>query len=222
MINKFKFYYIGDLNDRKNLIGIIRSFHSEFCHGENVCLVLKIKKHGVAENQLTDMFQKFSHAIKTNLRLHKDPSMFATEIVITANMSNSMIYDLHNTCDCFVNISHGEAWSIPAFEAMAMGNTPICSNEGGPNEFIDSDNLATGKLINGVYSVCTYNDPAFKETFTGRENWFIPSELETRKAMRYYYENSSTINRSEGLIQAEKFSYNNIANKIKDILNEQS
>jgi glycosyltransferase involved in cell wall biosynthesis len=219
--NKFKFYYIGDFNDRKNLIGIIRSFHSEFCHGENVCLVLKIKRHGLDHSQLNNIFSKFSQQIKSNLRLHKDESMFANEVIITANMTNNMIYDLHNTCDCFVNISHGEAWSIPAFEAMAMGNTPICSNEGGPKEFIDDSNHGTGKLINGVYSVCTYSDPAFKETFTGRDNWFIPSELETRKTMRYYFENAHAIDRSAGLKQAEKFSYNNIANRIKDILNEQ-
>jgi glycosyltransferase involved in cell wall biosynthesis len=218
--SKFKFYYIGDLNDRKNLLGIIRSFNSEFCNGENVCLILKLRHSGIPPQQLNDSFVRFSQQIKNSLRIHKDPHMFPTEIVITADMSQDMIYDLHNTCDCFINISHGEAWSIPAFEAMAMGKTPISSNDGGPKEFIDINDKNTGTLIDGVYSVCTYGDPAFKETFTGRENWFIPSEADTRKAMRYYYENANNIDRTSGFTQAARFSYQNIASTIKDILHE--
>lgn len=218
--NKFKFYYIGDLNDRKNLVGLIRSFNSEFCNGENVCLILKLRHHGVTPQQINTKFTQFSQQIKTSLRIHKNLDMFPSEIIITADMSKEMIYDLHHTCDCFVNISHGEAWSIPAFEAMAMGKTPICSNEGGPKEYIDANNKNTGSLIDGVYSVCTYSDPAFKETFTGRENWFIPSEAGTKAAMRYYYENAKNIDKKQGLVHAQHFGYKNVANIIRGILDE--
>ncbi|NBO99202.1 MAG: glycosyltransferase family 1 protein [Proteobacteria bacterium] len=218
--NKFKFYYIGDFNDRKNIAGIIRSFNSEFCNGENVSMVFKIKQFGFSPERLNQEFSKFSESIKANLRIHNNISMFPQEIVITADVDNNVINSLHHTCDCFINISHGEGWSIPAFEAMAIGKTPICSNEGGPKEFINDNDKNTGTLINGVYSVCTHNNPAFKEIFTGRDNWFIPSELEAKKAMRYYYENRNNIDRTNGFKQAEKFSYENVANKIKDALNE--
>ena len=42
----FKFYYIGDINDRKNLESIITCFHSEFDRSEPVSLILKVKKFG--------------------------------------------------------------------------------------------------------------------------------------------------------------------------------
>ena len=218
--NKFKFYYIGDFNDRKNIAGIIRAFHSEFHSGENVSMIFKIKQFGLSPEQLSQSFTQFSNNIKSNLRIHNSLNMFPTEIVITANMDNDAINNLHNTCDCFINISHGEGWSIPAFEAMAFGKTPICSDEGGPKEYIDKQNKNTGILIDGIYSTCTHSNPAFKEIFTGRDNWFIPSEVEARKAMRYYYENKNNIDRNIGLKQAEKFSYQNVANKIKDTLHE--
>ena len=79
--------------------------------------------------------------------------------------------------------------SIPAYEAMLYGNTPICSNEGGPKDFIDPNNKNTGTLINGVYDICNQQDGAFEHIFTGRELWFHASEQETCNAMRYYYNN---------------------------------
>ena len=41
---KFKFYYLGDLNDRKNIESIITCFHSEFDRSENAALIIKVKK----------------------------------------------------------------------------------------------------------------------------------------------------------------------------------
>ena len=60
--------------------------------------------------------------------------------------------------------SHGEAWCIPAFEAMLFGNTPICSNDGGPKDFIDPKNKDTGWLVDGVYDVCQDSNAAFDFT----------------------------------------------------------
>lgn len=218
--NKFKFYYVGDLNDRKNLIGTIRAFNSEFCNGEPVSLVIKIRKHGVSPRQLHDAFVKFSQQVKYQLRIHKKLEHYPSELVITADMTDEVVQDIHHTCDCYVGLSHGEGWSIPAFEAMCYGKTPICSNEGGPKDFIDSHNVNSGTLIDGVYSVCAHNDPAFNDIFTGKENWFEPSEKLAKKAMRFYYDNANNIDRTAGLKFAEQFSYQNIAKKIKDILDE--
>ena len=68
-------------------------------------------------------------------------------------------------------------------------------------------------------TVCNHSDPAFPNIFTGRENWFTPDEKEIKKAMRYYYENRDIIDRTSGLKNAEKYSYANIGNIIKELLN---
>lgn len=212
----FKFYAVLDVNDRKNLPSIIKCFVSEFFPEENVGLVLKLKKFGVNEQQLNSMTHQLISNIKKTLRI----TTSNREIVIPNNLSDEEICSLHNTCDCFLNPSHGEAWSIPSFEAMCFGKTPICSNEGGPAEFIDSTNINTGTLINGTYGICEHNDVAFADLFTGKESWFIPNEIEIKKAMRFYYENKDKINRSAGLKQGMKFSYDNIGSKIKELLND--
>jgi hypothetical protein len=102
---------------------------------------------------------------------------------------------------------------------MRYGKTPICSNEGGPRDFIDRNNPSTGTLINGIYGICNHSDPAFMDIFTGREEWFIPSESEIKKSMRYYYQNRLNIDRNAGPKMSEKFSYQNIGNLIKGLLN---
>ena len=115
-------------------------------------------------------------------------------------------------------MSHGEGWSIPAFDAMCFGSTPICSNVGGPKDFIDQSNPSTGSLVSGVSAICDQSDPAFPELFSGRESWFTPNELQIKEKMRYYYENRGSIDRDEGLQQGEKFSYEKVGNQIKECL----
>jgi len=219
--NSFKFYYIGDLNDRKNIDGILRCFHSEFHKEENVSLIIKANKFGLDSQKIKQYLFHKSNEIKNSLRIWKNSRQFCQEYFLTEFFDESHILSLHASCDCFINISHGEGWSIPAFEAMCFGNTPICSNEGGPKDFIDSDNKKTGTLIDGVYSICNHSDPAFPTIFTGKEHWFIPSEKDTKKAMRYYYENRLQPKSSDGMLKASNYDYETIANKmIKELTKE--
>ena len=217
----FKFYYIGDLNDRKNLRSIIRCFHSEFDRSEAASLILKTNKFGSNPEQVKQAVDKILLEVKTSLRLYKDINHYRKDIVITGEIPEENIYSLHQYGDCFLCPSHGEAWSIPSFEAMAFGSTPICSDFGGPKEFIDREDPATGSLINGVYSMCQCSDSAFPDMFTGREYWFTPCERSIRQQMRYYFDNrDARAYKVAGLTQARKFSYNVIGDRIKDKLHE--
>jgi glycosyltransferase involved in cell wall biosynthesis len=213
----FKFYYIADLNERKNVESVIKCFHSEFDRHEPVSLVLKIKKFGINPQDLQKHVQNVCDSIKKVLRIYPKVEDYHKEIIISDEMTEQEIDILHASCDCLINTTHGEGWSIPAFDAMCFGKTPICSNEGGPREFIkDRD---TGTLISGVRGICEHSDPAFPNIFTGRESWFVPDEEEIKSAMRFYYENKNSINRQRGLEYAQEFSYENVGNLIKDLLN---
>jgi glycosyltransferase involved in cell wall biosynthesis len=215
--NTFKFYYIADLNQRKNIESVIKCFHSEFFRHEPVSLVLKVKKFGVNPIELQKQVQNMCLTIKNTLRIYPSIDDYHKEIIITDDMSSEEINILHQSCDCMVNTTHGEGWSIPSFDAMCFGKTPICSNEGGPKEFIKDKN--TGTLISGIYSVCEHSDSAFPNIFTGRESWFVPDEEEIKSAMRFYYENKDSIDRNKGLENAKQFSYENVGNLIKELLN---
>lgn len=218
---KFKFYYIGDLNDRKNIRAIIRAFHSEFDNSEPVSIIFKIKKFGMSPEQVRQYFDNILAEEKSKLRMYPNIGQYIKDIVIAEDITDEQICGLHQYCDCFVCPSHGEAWSIPSFDAMAFGNTPICSDFGGPAEFINKNDQNTGYLLKGVYAPCQCSDAAFPDMFTGREYWFVPCERELRQAMRHYYNVGKTIEAKQyGLQQAKKFSYDVVGNHMKGILSE--
>lgn len=215
----FKFYFICEIDDRKNLDSIIRCFHSEFHSSEPVSLVLKIKRSGVNPEVLRKGIMKLCDEIKSQLRIYKNIEDYNHEVIITEDFTDEQMKILHLSCDCYVGPTHGEGWGIPAFDAMCYGKTPICSNEGGPKDYIDSNNKNTGWLVNGMMGICTHRNSAFNDIFTGTHHWFIPNELEIKKAMRYYYENRNNTNKTDGLKQGEKFSYENVGTIIRNNLN---
>lgn len=223
----FKFYYIGDLNDRKNIQCISRCFHSEFDKSENTSLIIKVNKFGKNPEEIQTILNTSLQQEKQSLRLYPSVNDYKKEIVITTELKENNLYELHRYSNCFILPSHGEAWSIPALDAMGFGNTPICSNFGGPSEFIDLDSKNTGTLIYGVYTCCKCSDAAFPDLFTSKEYWFQPCEKQIRDAMRGYYESymANPVSHKQKTIQAgitavEKFSYKNIGNQMLETLND--
>lgn len=219
---KFRFYYIGDLNDRKNIRAIIRAFHSEFDRSEPVAMIFKIKKFGMSSEQVKEIFDKILSEEKAKLRMYPKLDDYIKDIVIAEDIIDEQICSLHQYCDCFVCPSHGEAWSIPSFDAMAFGKTPICSAFGGPKQFIDMNNSNTGELLAGVFAPCQCSDAAFPDMFTGRESWYIPCEDDLKSSMRQYYNRRDNNNKAkiDGLTRAKEFSYETIGNLMKGILSE--
>tara|TARA_R110000751_G_scaffold44605_9_gene101968 strand:- start:5900 stop:7036 length:1137 start_codon:yes stop_codon:yes gene_type:complete len=225
--NCFKFYYIGDVNDRKNLESIITCFYSEFDKSEQASLILKVKRFGHSPEQVSKVVDDISTKVKDSLRMHQEISDYKKLVIISDEVSNEDICAIHQYMDCFLCPSHGEAWSIPSFDAMCFGNTPICSNFGGPKEFIDNSDWKTGTLIDGIYSTCKCSDAAFPDIFTGREYWFQPCEKSIREQMRKYFESwknnpmmYKNRNQAAGLKRAENYSYENIGKLMKEIINE--
>lgn len=222
---KFKFYYIGDLNDRKNIESIIRCFHSEFNPSEPVTLILKVRKFGHSSDQVKHIIDQKILKVKNGLRMYNSINGYGKDIVIADDISNENICSLHQYGDCFVSPTHGEAWSIPAFDAMAFGSFVIASDYGGPRDFLtDYTNSAR---VRGQLSICECSDAAFPNIFTGREYWFQPCEKEVRSSMRYaynrYQENPISFEKEckqLGMQTANRFTYEAIGNKMKDQLSE--
>jgi glycosyltransferase involved in cell wall biosynthesis len=185
-------------------------------------MIFKIKKFGMSPEQVKQSFDKILAEEKAKLRMYPRLDDYIRDIVIAEDITDEQIYALHQYCDCFVCPSHGEAWSIPSFDAMAFGKTPICSAFGGPMEFVDMNNSNTGELLAGVFAPCQCSDAAFPDMFTGRESWYIPCEDDLKSAMRQYYNRRDDNNKAkiDGLTKAKEFSYETIGNLMKGILSE--
>ena len=217
--SSFKFYFIGDLTNRKNVESIIRSYYHTFSPRDNVLLILKLNKFGKDPGELDMECQSMCVKIQREMRMHEDSMSYPAVRFVTVPLTDDEIQCLHYTCDCFVCPSRGEAWSIPSFEAMCFGNTPICSNEGGPKTFIDPNNKLSGTLVDGIYDICNQQDGAFNHIFTGSEYWFTPSEKTISEAMRYYYDHRDQKDKTNAYLFGSMFDYKIVANKIKESLN---
>jgi glycosyltransferase involved in cell wall biosynthesis len=215
----FVFYFVGEFNKRKHISALVQAFHAEFKPYEPVDLVLKTNKFGMSQDQLANEVGGLCNQIKTNLRMHKDIMQYKREILITTQMERVDILRLHETCDCFVCPSYGEAWCIPAWEAMAMGNILVSSATGAMLDYVDSGR--NGFLVSGSKEPIFGHVDTFEEFGTGRERWFNISVANLMKTMRHVYslpqDRKDKIS-MEAKLSCKQYDYSIVGQRMKELL----
>lgn len=215
----FIFYTVGEYVRRKNLSALVKAFHLEFEPSEGVQLAIKASKPGMSPEECYKHIEADCQKVKDGLKLRKGgQDAHKQEIIITDRLSEHGIMRLHAGGDCFVMPSYGEAWCIPAFDAMAMGKTPIVTACTGFLDYIDG---SCGWLVNG------YEEPVFgvlntfDDLFTGYETWTSVDVIQLRKCMREAFENR--VLREEksrnGISRAYNFSHVQVGLQIVKALN---
>tara|TARA_Y100000593_G_scaffold14889_2_gene28752 strand:+ start:5854 stop:6966 length:1113 start_codon:yes stop_codon:yes gene_type:complete len=216
--DSFVFYFIGEVTRRKNLVALLKAFHLEFTTDERVDLVIKGNLTGMCKEETTKHIREMCNQVKTNLKLYPDISDYKQEKIITKYIDNDTMLRFHRSCDCFVAPSFGEAWCIPAFDAMCMGNTPIVNNCTGLPEFVNNDN---GWLVDNA------EEPVFgmahgfglSDLYMGNEDWWNINIKHLRKCMRDAYENKRSDKIASCMERREEFSYKKIGERMKERLN---
>tara|TARA_R110000824_G_scaffold177357_6_gene356709 strand:+ start:2185 stop:3315 length:1131 start_codon:yes stop_codon:yes gene_type:complete len=220
--DNFVFYFVGEVTRRKNLVALLKAFHLEFSPYENVHLLIKANLSGLSDDECSQRVQEMCETVKRELKLYKNPNDYKQELILCQNLSQELMMVLHNTCDCFVMPSFGEGWCMPAFDAMAMGNTPIVNNIGGMREFINDEN---GWLVkNTKEPVFGMGDTSFPKMFTGRENWWSIDIIDLMRCMREAYENNEERKKKSdtGINNAYDFSLSKIGREMKDAIKNTS
>jgi glycosyltransferase involved in cell wall biosynthesis len=225
--NKFVFYYIGELNRRKNLVALLKAFHLEFRPHEPVELVIKGSVPGLHNEETRKHMIAMCNDVKKHLKLYGGRD-YKNEILISERLTDEQIMQLHASCDCLVAPSYGEAWHIPAFDAMAMGNTPICTDIGGMADFLykEEKKVTTrcGWLVDGqpepVFGMG--QDGSFQDLYVGNEEWISVNIRELRKAMRAVYENQEEREKraNNGIARAYEYSHAAIGKQMKSALED--
>ena len=221
----FSFYFIGDMVRRKNLVALLKAFHLEFDTSEEVSLMIKTTKYNTSPEETMEHVKSMCNQIKENLKIYPSVDKYKYELIVTDHVTEEEMLSLHTTCSCFVMPSFGEAWCIPAFDAMGFGNTPICSNVGGPSDFLKSG---------GGFLVPVKEEPVFgmletfNDIYTGHENWWGVDVRALQKDMRNVFEMWKNDKPSyeeiqkQGRLSAEQYSYENIGLLIKKELENAS
>lgn len=212
--NEFLFYWIGDLNPRKNLPALIRAFHLEFEPHESVGLVIKASKSQVFKSLYQYSIKDICDKIKTGLKLYTDNDLYKSEIILSDNeITDEQMLAIHQDCDCFVSTSRSEGFNLPCLDALGFGNTPIIPNWSGHTDLVNKKNgwLCDYEMV----PVHGMNDIMF-DLYCGKENWCEVSTANLMKNMRECYENREKRCKlsNRGKKDALKFSYHEVANHI--------
>ena len=215
--NNFVFYTVADWNKRKNIETFIRAFHTEFEADEPVSLLIKTSQQGVEPEQLAIKVRDMCNAVKTKVKKYNTIDEYKEDLIVTDFTSENELYRLHNSCDCFVMPSFGEAWCIPAFDAMGFGKTPICTNIGGMSDFIGNAGFLVEGRMESVYGMMD----TLPNLFTPNENWCSIDVQGLMSAMRHVYENSEELKnmKQTGLKQAYEYRYEKIGALMKETMN---
>ena len=101
-------------------------------------------------------------------------------------MTTNDIARLHKTCDCFIQPSSGEGWSIPTQEAMLTGNPVISSSNGGITDLLDQEEFQT------YYRVHSSVEQASQQTwipwYTSDMKWKVIDEDKLGEKMLEVFE----------------------------------
>lgn len=213
------YYNIAQWSHKKGIDALIRSYFLAFQNNENVMLLLK--GYVGMKNQKGDAQKVVSavQEIKNSMRLTNYPKVFITDLVT----DEDGLKKIHLLGDCYANMSRGEGWGIPPFEALIYGNELISTLHTGMAEYIRRDQN-DGTCIN-AYPIVSVQDSVHNmphpdpTLYTANDNWWEPVILSGAMAFRAHYANSEKINTEvEQAVLCEAFAPEIIGKLLGDII----
>lgn len=210
--DKFLFYSIFQWTERKNPVGLIRAFMSEFSKHDNVALVLKTYLRNNTDGDKQIIENEIKNVMNTMWVKEDHPPV----VLLHKMLSRQQILGLHKAGDCLVLPHKAEGWSCTAFESMAMGKPTICTRFGGNTEFMSDDNSF---LLD--YQLTPVAGMPWG-LYNGKGMWAEPSLEHLKAQMRYVYEHQDEAKKKalKGREDVKRYSWENIGKKIVDTLNE--
>lgn len=214
----FRFYYVGAWSSRKNVHGLVRAFCSAFRRDDNVELVLHTK---------VDVSVLVVALASTGIPQDQLPRVRLTH---TERMSGVAMEGWVASMDCFVTATRGEAWNLPAFEALAAGRMIISPANLGSDDFLlDTEKsilLGRGgcgdvalpfidvvpmRSVGGAITMVT--DGA--QGMSCRDRWQEPNLVALADAMRYVYQAGLRDNHANYSL-GERFGYAAVGKIIRE------
>jgi glycosyltransferase involved in cell wall biosynthesis len=212
---KFRFYWIGAWTARKNPAGLIRAFAHAFYPGADVELVLHSPGCSI------DTF--VATLATTGLEQANLPPI----IISTQHLTWASLTRFHAEADCFVSAARGEAWNLPAFDALLAGRHVITQYGLGSDEFLSdtSADLIDGWESPAQVDVTMASSDGGEMTvktlgaqgLSSRSLWLEPNLSSLAEAMRSAYENRKRTIKIDYDV-AQRFGYAAVARQALDLL----
>jgi len=161
--NRFTFYSIGEMNIRKGINDIIKSFCQAFTNNDPVRLILKVHYRGYTEENI----KKCEDMISTELKKY---SSYAPIICLFSNMSNKEMLALHSIGDCYISLTKSEGFGLTIFDAINYNKKVIVTGYGGHLDFLGKSYPG---LVNYKIGYVT-GMSSFSPNYTEEQSWAYP------------------------------------------------
>lgn len=217
--NEYKFYFIGEYSTRKNVNSLLLAFYREFHNSEQVRLVLKLNKVGVDPSLLLEQIKRDIYNFNHTHKIYQKPDQYKEVVIIPTYLSEERLYGLHQSCQCFVAPSYGEAFCIPAFDAMMFNNDVLVNKNSGMSDYI----IQTDWLIDSTKVPAIALDRPLPYLYTGKDSWYNISVDDLQGKMRKCYNNRNNKTHSKTKQEskeytAKQYTYQFVADKISSVL----
>lgn len=173
--NTFRFITLADWSYRKGVRWLLQAFSLAFKGVDDVRLICLTRKAAHEGKKYTKEIMKEAASHVKEVGGNLDNIDWYTRI-----LTDEQIRDYFRHADCFVLPTLGEAWCLPAEEAMACELPCILPKVGGHRDFASKK---TGWLTSGYWHTMPKSDVLFYND----QLFYHPHLKSLVKAMRYAY-----------------------------------
>jgi len=198
--SKFIFLAIGTYIDRKGWDVLFSAFTTAYNNNPKVQLICK--------------FDTSNHYSLSETKVLKDVENI---IVIDEKINDEDIIELYRTANCFVLPTRGEAFCLPALEAITCGIPVIITENSGYGDFLNNKNswfIKSKGLYPASPRLCTIN-PVYYNT------WFQePDESDLIRLLHHVVEDKKDYHSKCNTVVDKAYFYENIAQVVYSRLKE--
>ena len=207
--NRFKFYFIGNTEDKNGLEELLIAYYKCFTTQDRVQLILFLPN--VSPDSFEPLFQRCVQRAGTLYEKALTPLVH----VINADLTPDQIKTAHKQCDCFVSPSYMLSTQSLSLEAAVFGNHPIITNGTGTAEILTDIN---GWLIDSYEECCVVNNRPFADTFTAQETIRKPIIKSLANCLQKSYNNKYMRDKKKDNVPKllHSLSHETVAERLKD------
>jgi glycosyltransferase involved in cell wall biosynthesis len=132
-----RFYHIGKWEPRKNQHGLVGAFLRAFTPKDKVSLLIKTHGWGFWDDypppeESLEFWAEDEQVVENGWTRERIKQRLR---ILIETLSDDEIADLHRQNNIYVSPSHGEAWDMPAFDALCAGNSMVHVGYGGTEDY---------------------------------------------------------------------------------------
>ena len=207
----YKFYAICQFIERKNPLGLIKSYWSAFQNDENVALILKTYRFGFDDKEKQVVRETLSR-LKQMMPMDNYPPIY----LVLDRLDRSEVLGIHKTCDCLTHLDRGEGFGLVPFEAGACGKPVMITGWGGVLEYAKPEN---SYLINNTLT------PVFgmpiSPFYRGDQMWAEPDCGNAIRTFRNIYKNQNEAANKGRMLKkyiSDNFSWDQMGMRITEVI----